>query len=148
MLSNESIIEKNNDALHASLEALIQESNNKFLRTQFANNSRQKGKLTFISVGSKFKTQLGELMDKLKNNGTNFIRCIKPNNEMVAYQFDGNSILGQLRCSGMTSVLELMEHGYPSRVPFQELYNMYKTYLPPELAKLEPRFFVKHYFIV
>ncbi|OAD53874.1 Myosin heavy chain 95F [Eufriesea mexicana] len=134
-------IEKNNDALHASLEALIQESNNNFLRTQFANNSRQKGKLTFISVGSKFKTQLGELMDKLKSNGTNFIRCIKPNNEMVAHQFDGNSILGQLRCSGMTSVLELMEHGYPSRVPFQELYNMYKSYLPPELAKLEPRFF-------
>ncbi|KOC60849.1 Myosin heavy chain 95F [Habropoda laboriosa] len=134
-------IEKNNDALHASLEALIQESNNKFLRTQFANNSCQKGKLTFISVGSKFKKQLGELMDKLKSNGTNFIRCIKPNNDMVAYQFDGNSILGQLRCSGMTSVLELMEHGYPSRVPFQELYNMYKSYLPPELAKLEPRFF-------
>nr|XP_033192922.1 myosin heavy chain 95F isoform X1 [Bombus vancouverensis nearcticus]XP_033192923.1 myosin heavy chain 95F isoform X1 [Bombus vancouverensis nearcticus]XP_033192924.1 myosin heavy chain 95F isoform X1 [Bombus vancouverensis nearcticus] len=134
-------IEKNNDALHASLEALIQESNNKFLRTQFTNNSRQKGKLTFISVGSKFKTQLGELMDKLKSTGTNFIRCIKPNSEMVAHQFDGNSILGQLRCSGMTSVLELMEHGYPSRVPFQELYNMYKSYLPPELAKLEPRFF-------
>lgn len=60
---------------------------------------------------------------------------------MVDHQFDGNSILGQLRCSGMTSVLELMEHGYPSRVPFQELYNMYKSYLPPELAKLEPRFF-------
>ncbi|XP_015432776.1 PREDICTED: myosin heavy chain 95F isoform X3 [Dufourea novaeangliae] len=134
-------IEKNNDALHASLEALIQESNNKFLRTQFANNSSQKGKLTFISVGSKFKTQLGELMDKLKNNGTNFIRCIKPNNDMVAHHFDGNSILGQLRCSGMTSVLELMEHGYPSRVPFQELYNMYKSYLPPELASLDPRFF-------
>ncbi|XP_046820086.1 myosin heavy chain 95F isoform X2 [Vespa crabro] len=134
-------IEKNNDALHASLEALIQESNNNFLRTQFANNSSQKGKLTFISVGSKFKTQLGELMGKLKSNGTNFIRCIKPNNDMVAHQFDGNSILGQLRCSGMTSVLELMEHGYPSRVTFQELYNMYKSYLPPELAKLDPRFF-------
>lgn len=60
---------------------------------------------------------------------------------MVDHQFDGNSILGQLRCSGMMSVLELMEHGYPSRVPFQELYNMYKSYLPPELAKLDPRFF-------
>ncbi|XP_015589785.1 myosin heavy chain 95F isoform X2 [Cephus cinctus] len=134
-------IEKNNDALHASLEALIQESSTTFLRTQFANQSCQKGKLTFISVGSKFKTQLGELMEKLKSNGTNFVRCIKPNNEMVDHQFDGNSILGQLRCSGMTSVLELMEHGYPSRVPFQELYNMYKSYLPPELAKLDPRFF-------
>lgn len=134
-------IEKNNDALHASLEGLIQESGNNFLRTQFTNHSSQKGKLTFISVGSKFKTQLSELMDKLKNNGTNFVRCIKPNNEMVAHSFDGSSILGQLRCSGMTSVLELMEHGYPSRVPFQELYNMYKSYLPPELAKLDPRFF-------
>ncbi|XP_012276593.1 myosin heavy chain 95F isoform X2 [Orussus abietinus] len=134
-------VEKNNDALHGSLEALIQESSNKFLRTQFATQSCQKGKLAFISVGSKFKSQLGELMDKLKSNGTNFVRCIKPNNEMVAHRFDGNSILGQLRCSGMTSVLELMEHGYPSRVPFQELYNMYKSYLPPELAKLEPRFF-------
>ncbi|XP_066580996.1 myosin heavy chain 95F isoform X2 [Prorops nasuta] len=134
-------IEKNNDALHASLEGLIQESSNKFLRTQFANQSCQKGKLTFISVGSKFKTQLSELMEKLKSNGTNFIRCIKPNNDMVDHQFDGNSVLNQLRCSGMTSVLELMEHGYPSRVPFQELYNMYKSYLPPELAKLDPRFF-------
>lgn len=37
--------------------------------------------------------------------------------------------------------MELMEHGYPSRVPFQELYSMYKSYLPPELAKLDPRFF-------
>ncbi|XP_020710496.2 myosin heavy chain 95F isoform X2 [Athalia rosae] len=134
-------IEKNNDALHASLEGLIQESSNSFLKTNFANNTCPKGKLTFISVGSKFKTQLGELMDKLKNNGTNFVRCVKPNNEMVDHQFDGNSILGQLRCSGMTSVLELMEHGYPSRVPFQELYSMYKSYLPPELAKLDPRFF-------
>ncbi|XP_046613209.1 myosin heavy chain 95F isoform X2 [Neodiprion virginianus] len=134
-------IEKNNDALHASLEGLIQESSNTFLRTNFANNTCPKGKLTFISVGSKFKTQLGELMDKLKNNGTNFVRCVKPNNEMVDHRFDGNSILGQLRCSGMTSVLELMEHGYPSRVPFQELYSMYKTYLPPELVKLDPRFF-------
>lgn len=134
-------IEKNNDALHASLEGLIQESSNHFLCTQFAKLPSQKGKLTFISVGSKFKTQLGELMDKLKSNGTNFIRCIKPNNEMVDHRFDGSSILGQLHCSGMTSVLKLMEHGYPSRVPFQELYNMYKSYLPPELAKLDPRFF-------
>jgi len=67
MLQNQ-FIEKNNDALHASLEALIQESGNKFLRIQFANHSLQKGKLNFISVGSKFKTQLGELMDKLKSN--------------------------------------------------------------------------------
>lgn len=61
-------IEKNNDALHASLEGLVQESKNPFLQNLFANSAvpaTQKGKLTFISVGNKFKQQLGELMDKL-----------------------------------------------------------------------------------
>ena len=50
---------------------------------------QQKGKLTFISVGNKFQKQLGELMDKLRSTGTNFIRCIKPNVKMVAHLFEG-----------------------------------------------------------
>lgn len=142
----EQFIEKNNDALHASLEGLIQESTNPFLQGLFAsssstNMSQQKGKLTFISVGSKFKTQLGELMDKLRSTGTNFIRCIKPNQKMVDHQFEGSSILSQLEYSGMTSVMELMQNGFPSRVPYADLHSMYSKYLPPKLAKLEPRVF-------
>jgi len=34
-------------------------------------------------------------------------------------QFEGGSILSQLQCAGMTSVLELMQQGYPSRFQFQ-----------------------------
>lgn len=60
---------------------------------------------------------------------------------MVDREFEGGLALAQLKCSGTTSVLELMEYGYPSRVPFNELYNMYKSFLPPELAKLNPRTF-------
>jgi myosin VI len=78
--------------------------------------------------------------------GTNFIRCIKPNIKMVDHQFEGGSILSQLQCSGMTSVLELMQQGFPSRAPFSELYSMYKDYLPPKLARLDPRLFCKALF--
>ena len=53
---------------------------------------QQKGKLTFISVGNKFQKQLGELMDKLRSTGTNFIRCIKPNVKMVPHLFEGKLI--------------------------------------------------------
>ncbi|VEN38644.1 unnamed protein product [Callosobruchus maculatus] len=134
-------IEKNNDALHASLESIIQESKNKLIETLFSTSMAQKGKLTFVSVGSKFKTQLGELMEKLKSNGTNFIRCIKPNNKMVDHQFDGSLSLMQLKCSGMISVLELMEYGYPSRTSFADLHSMYKEYLPKELKQLNPKTF-------
>lgn len=72
---------------------------------------------------------------------TNFIRCIKPNQKMVDHQFEGSSILSQLEYSGMTSVMELMQNGFPSRVPYTDLYNMYCKYLPPKLANLEPRVF-------
>ncbi|XP_053970179.1 myosin heavy chain 95F isoform X3 [Anastrepha ludens] len=141
--NTEQFIEKNNDALHASLEGLVQECENPLLKTLFpsGSNTSLRGKLNFISVGSKFKSQLAELMDKLEKNGTNFIRCIKPNSKMIDRDFEGGLALAQLKCSGTISVLELMEHGYPSRVPFADLYNMYKSVLPPELAKLPPRTF-------
>ena len=102
--------------------------------------------MSFISVGSKFRTQLNELMEKLRSTGTNFIRCLKPNLKMVDHLFEGGQILSQLQCSGMTNVLELMQQGYPSRAPFADLYNMYKSLLPPQLARLDPRLFCKALF--
>ncbi len=112
-----------------------------------SNSSQQwKGKLSFISVGSKFRMQLNELMEKLRSTGTNFIRCVKPNLKMVDHLFEGGQILSQLQCSGMTSVLELMQQGYPSRAPFVDLYNIYKSILPPQLARLDPRLFCRSLF--
>jgi myosin-6 len=60
---------------------------------------------------------------------------------MIDHSFEGSLCLAQLKYSGTVSVLELMEYGYPSRVPFQELYNMYQAYLPIELKVLQPKTF-------
>ena len=69
-------IEKNNDALHASLEFLVVESTNPLLKRVFGSSSvaqpaqagrNKKGKLAFISVGSKFRKQLEVLMEKLRS---------------------------------------------------------------------------------
>jgi myosin-6 len=80
---------------------------------------------------------------------------------MVPNLFEGGQILSQLQCSGkikhsssfsslnlsyysgMVSVLDLMQQGFPSRTQFAELYAMYKSYLPKELARLDPRLFCK-----
>ncbi|XP_063299081.1 unconventional myosin-VI isoform X4 [Pelobates fuscus] len=145
-------VEKNNDALHMSLESLICESKDKFVRELFetANNykdTKQKtGKLSFISVGNKFKTQLNLLLEKLRSTGSSFIRCIKPNLKMTSHQFEGAQILSQLQCSGMVSVLDLMQGGFPSRASFHELYNMYKKYMPAKMSRLDPRLFCKALF--
>uniref|UniRef100_A0AAZ3PTV6 Unconventional myosin-VI n=1 Tax=Oncorhynchus tshawytscha TaxID=74940 RepID=A0AAZ3PTV6_ONCTS len=139
-------VEKNNDALHMSLECLVSESKDRFIRELFENSnntkdSKQKaGKLSFISVGNKFKPLLPS------SQGSSFIRCIKPNLKMVSHQFEGAQILSQLQCSGMVSVLDLMQGGFPSRAPFHELYNMYKQYMPAKLTRLDPRLFCKALF--
>lgn len=57
-------VEKNNDALHMSLESLVCESKDKFVRELFENSNTTKdskhkaGKLSFISVGNKFKVRV------------------------------------------------------------------------------------------
>ncbi|XP_076129353.1 myosin VIa isoform X8 [Alosa pseudoharengus] len=145
-------VEKNNDALHMSLEVLVSESKDRFVSELFENSNNSKdskqkaGKLSFISVGNKFKTQLNILLDKLRSTGSSFIRCVKPNLKMVSHQFEGAQILSQLQCSGMVSVLDLMQGGFPSRAPFHELYNMYKQYMPAKLTRLDPRLFCKALF--
>ncbi|KAG9511399.1 Unconventional myosin-VI, partial [Fragariocoptes setiger] len=161
-------IEKNNDALHASLKNLMLDADNELLKGLFESSSSQSSgdtptgslsvnvtsgtqqqhtnKLSFISVGTTFRQQLNDLMTKLRSTGSHFIRCIKPNSEMVPNKFVGSAILSQLRCSGMNSVLELMQHGYPSRSSFNDLYNSYKKYLPAELARLDSHLFCRALF--
>ena len=108
-----------------------------------AGKSGKSGKLAFVSVGSKFRSQLGSLMKKLEGAGTHFVRCMKPNGAMVPSQFEGAQVLSQLQCSGMASVLALMQQGYPSRTQFKDLYGMYRASMPPDLARLDPRLFCK-----
>ncbi|XP_016398090.1 unconventional myosin-VI [Sinocyclocheilus rhinocerous] len=145
-------VEKNNDALHTSLASLVSESKDKFIGELFENSNHSKdtkqkaGKLSFISVGNKFKTQLNILLEKLHSTGSSFVRCVKPNLKMVSHHFEGAQILSQLQCSGMVSVLDLMQGGFPSRAPFHELYNMYKQYMPAKLTRLDPRLFCKALF--
>lgn len=76
-------MEKNNDALHMSLESLICESRDKFIRELFGsstNNSKdtkqKAGKLSFISVGNKFKVFLLNLfLENLSLLHLNKIYC-------------------------------------------------------------------------
>lgn len=140
-------IEKNNDQLYNSLEILIEQSTFPLLVSLFTSSSsgpsKTNNKLKTQSVGSKFKLQLSTLIEKLQSTGTHFVRCIKPNNKMIPWHFEGSVVLTQLQCAGMASVLKLMQNGFPSRTSFGALYSTYQSNLPPKLASMEPRLFSK-----
>ncbi|MBZ3882000.1 Unconventional myosin-VI [Sciurus carolinensis] len=135
-------VEKNNDALHMSLESLICESRDKFIRELFessTNNNKdtkqKAGKLSFISVGNKFKTQLNLLLDKLRSTVSTFKK------KTSFFEWSFKTIISNY--PSMVSVLDLMQGGFPSRASFHELYSMYKEYMPDKLARLDPRLFCK-----
>eukprot|EP01137_Pigoraptor_chileana_P012033 Opistho-2@63822 len=154
-------LDKNNDALHHDLHMLMQESKDPFIALLFekdedvgpeedakaaAGGGTKRAKLHFASVGSKFREQLNVLMEKLQTTRANFIRCVKPNLKMQPQIFMGTEILSQLQCAGMVEVLELLQGGFPSRTSFNELYEMYKKYLPAKLQRLDPRTFCEALF--
>lgn len=153
-------IEKNNDTLHTNLEFLMLESSSPLMKCLFqpeVKSSPAKSmviastggggdksvRLSAESVGGKFRKQLTKLIEKLDSTGTHFVRCIKPNFSMISKCFEGGGILSQLKCSGMTTVLRVMQHGYPSRATYAQIYHLYSPHLPPKLAGYEPRFFCK-----
>ncbi|KAK6727664.1 hypothetical protein RB195_005387 [Necator americanus] len=145
-------LEKNSDTLHNSLEFLVEQSSVGFIRNLFETNHAQRSasekrssgsRLQAASVGGKFRKQLSVLLEKLRNTGTHFVRCVKPNSSMSPQICDGAAILSQLKCAGMASVLKLMQKGFPSRTSFADLYLLYQRQLPPDLARLDPRLFCK-----
>ncbi|EYC11742.1 hypothetical protein Y032_0049g1743 [Ancylostoma ceylanicum] len=145
-------LDKNNDTLHNSLEFLVEQSSVTFIRSLFEGSHAPEptpgkrssgGRLQAASVGGKFRSQLTVLLEKLRNTGTHFVRCVKPNSSMSPQICDGAAILSQLKCAGMASVLKLMQKGFPSRTSFADLYSMYQRQLPPDLVRLDPRLFCK-----
>ena len=91
-------LDKNNDALNPDIEVLMSMSTAPFVTKLFENQTAAatKGKLTFVSVGEKFKQQLGELLSKLEVTNSQFVRCIKPNMSQEPNFFNGVDVLQQL----------------------------------------------------
>lgn len=49
-----------------------------------------------------------------------YIRCIKPNEAKVAWGFEANMVLSQLRACGVLETIRISCLGYPSRWEFEE----------------------------
>eukprot|EP00004_Rigifila_ramosa_P018132 TRINITY_DN447_c0_g1_i1.p1 TRINITY_DN447_c0_g1~~TRINITY_DN447_c0_g1_i1.p1 ORF type:complete len:2271 (-),score=688.57 TRINITY_DN447_c0_g1_i1:82-6540(-) len=97
----------------------------------------------FNSVASQFAQSLRALVNSMNNTVCHFIRCIKPNQKQVPDLFEELSILDQIRCNGMVDALSLMHAGFPTRCPYDILYNRFKPVMPKELHNYPPANFVE-----
>ncbi|XP_064996280.1 myosin-1-like isoform X2 [Musa acuminata AAA Group] len=90
-----------------------------------------------LSVASKFKGQLFQLMQRLGNTTPHFIRCIKPNNSQLPETYEQGLILQQLRCCGVLEVVRISRSGYPTRMSHQKFAKRY-GFLLENVASQDP----------
>ncbi|KAG0457499.1 hypothetical protein HPP92_022656 [Vanilla planifolia] len=91
-----------------------------------------------LSVATKFKGQLFQLMQRLESTTPHFIRCIKPNKLQLPSTYEQELILQQLKCCGVLEVVRISRSGYPTRMSHQKFARRYGFLLLENVASQDP----------
>jgi myosin-5 len=137
-------IEKNRDELPKEATELLQNSYNPFIRILadiIENTSveraasamdtphkarRQESAMGRTTVGGQFRRQLRHLRDKIDKMSPNYIRCLKPNDELVPDHFDRAPVAEQLRCGGILEAVRVARAGFSNHYPHSEFVRRYR----------------------
>jgi myosin V len=82
------------------------------------------------SVGSQFSHQLKELRRRIDTTTPHYIRCLKPNDDLVPDRFDPHVIADQLRCAGVLEVIRVSRVGFPNRYCHEAFIYRYGIITP------------------
>lgn len=114
-------LEKNKDQLPAAAADLLASSDfglighiRKFVRSEERGG---RGSVATKSVGAQFSTQLRSLRSRIDITIPHYIRCLKPNDDLVPDYFEPKNIVEQLRCGGVLEAVRVSRAGYPTRYP-------------------------------
>ncbi|XP_044050303.1 unconventional myosin-Vc isoform X3 [Siniperca chuatsi] len=136
-------LEKNRDALYEELVDIMRVSKFPFLANFFQEEERSTvnsrgvkvrparpavkpaNKQLRTSVGDKFCSSLSLLMETLNATTPHYVRCIKPNDEKLPFEYDSRRVVQQLRACGVLETIRISAQSYPSRWTYIEFYSRY-----------------------
>ncbi|KAL3945263.1 MAG: hypothetical protein SGBAC_000674 [Bacillariaceae sp.] len=137
-------LEKNKDELPKETTELLSSSSGHFLAylgdllNDEASSSAKRGSGSIIreSVGSQFRTQLQELRNQVDATTPHYVRCLKPNDELVPNKFEARVIADQLRCAGVLEAIRVARVGFPHRFTHEQFLDRYGTLAKSKLKGL------------
>merc|ERR1712142_253663 len=94
-------------------------------------------KLQKKTVGSQFRDSLNELMATLTSTEPHYVRCIKPNDDKAAFDFDHKRAVQQLRACGVLETVRISAAGYPSRWTYGDFFSRYRVLINSKLIDRE-----------
>uniref|UniRef100_A0AAZ3S638 Myosin VC n=1 Tax=Oncorhynchus tshawytscha TaxID=74940 RepID=A0AAZ3S638_ONCTS len=72
-----------------------------------------------------FRSSLYLLMETLNATTPHYVRCIKPNEEKMPFEYDSKRVVQQLRACGVLETIHISAQSYPSRWTYIEFYSRY-----------------------
>uniref|UniRef100_A0A8C5JTC6 Myosin VC n=1 Tax=Junco hyemalis TaxID=40217 RepID=A0A8C5JTC6_JUNHY len=128
----EGFLEKNRDTVHEVLIEILKESKvcDKHVQPKL-NRSRFDFLLkcfiskTLMSYIFQFRNSLSLLMVTLNATTPHYVRCIKPNDEKLPFEFDSKRVAQQLRACGVLETIRISAQSYPSRWTYIEFFSRY-----------------------
>ena len=79
------------------------------------------------TVGSQFRESLSALMRTLNATEPHYVRCIKPNDNKMAFEFNNIRAVQQLRACGVLETIRISSNGFPSRWSYADFANRYRV---------------------
>ncbi|KAL3944822.1 MAG: hypothetical protein SGBAC_001087 [Bacillariaceae sp.] len=144
--STQGFIEKNRDELPKEACELLQGSTNPFIRhladiVEFTRTQRTSGKQNALirrqdakeTIGAEFRRQLRNLRGKIDHMTPHYIRCLKPNDELVQNRFDRAAIAEQLRCGGILEAVRVARAGFSNHYSHSNFVRRYRTLVWKEM---------------
>ncbi|KAJ6664118.1 hypothetical protein lerEdw1_008333 [Lerista edwardsae] len=141
---SEGFLEKNRDTVYEVLIDILKNSKFQLCSNFFQDNSvstslfnssikvksakivvKPPNKQFRTTVGNKFRTSLYLLMETLNATTPHYVRCIKPNDQKLAFEFDSKRVVQQLRACGVLETIRISSQSYPSRWTYIEFYSRY-----------------------
>jgi len=137
-------VEKNRDELPKEASDLLLSSSSDFvkelasiIKSTSAQEQPSSGRATKknATVGGHFAKQLQELRAKIDLTSPHYVRCLKPNSQLVPDNFDPQMIVEQLRCAGVVEAVRVSRVGYPQRYSHSQFISRYRTLGLREMKK-------------
>ncbi|XP_070249362.1 unconventional myosin-XIX isoform X1 [Myotis yumanensis] len=136
------LVEKNKDPVPPELTRLLQQSEDPLLKVLFPTDPEEKSqeepsgksRTPVLTVVSRFKASLEQLLQVLHSTTPHYIRCIKPNSKGQAQTFLREEVLSQLEACGLVETIHISAAGFPIRVSHRNFVERYAL-----LRQLRPR---------
>jgi myosin-5 len=87
------------------------------------------------TVCGQFSSQLNELRSRISTTEPHYIRCLKPNDQLVANHFDESLVAHQLNCAGVIPAMKIARAGFAMRYPHEAFIQRYRPIVCKELSQ-------------